>query len=343
MILSFTFLDMIPYRIIMTVVVGSLTILLSLGALLWFYLSRRRFAGSLVRALEKPLEAESWFHEKHSRKEILRRSDQVEEFVEKHGTEILTVTGIDRIWIDELKEKKGKKEFHRVIRHAPGEGLFPCFLASLEREELGGDLLQWLRCEGDFLPLRRLALSSEGESFPGKRALSLLKGELDQIRELAGDPEGTVRKFAITILIHEDPEEPRSRSIIEEALQDPRSGIRKFVLKSVSPAHLGEEGDLYRELYSLYVSDPVLEVRKAARERIEQEYMSRFALDVESLNLALSGQQTSAQLHHHILMVYHLYSGDILFHPVGLELILLPVGQVVVDRVLQSALVATDP
>jgi hypothetical protein len=42
-------------------------------------------------------------------------------------------------------------------------------------------------------------------------------------------------------------------------------------------------------------------------------------------------------------MVYHLYSGDILFHPVGLELILLPVGQEVVDRVLQSALVATDP
>jgi hypothetical protein len=57
----------------------------------------------------------------------------------------------------------------------------------------------------------------------------------------------------------------------------------------------------------------------------------------------LSGQQTSAQLHRHILVVYHLHPGDIPFHPVGLELILLPVGQEVVDRVLQSALVATDP
>jgi hypothetical protein len=45
----------------------------------------------------------------------------------------------------------------------------------------------------------------------------------------------------------------------------------------------------------------------------------------------------------HILVVYHLYPGDIPFHPVGLELILLPVGQEVVDRVLQLALVATDP
>jgi hypothetical protein len=41
--------------------------------------------------------------------------------------------------------------------------------------------------------------------------------------------------------------------------------------------------------------------------------------------------------------VYHLHPGDILLHPVGLELILLPVGQEGVDRVLQPMLVATDP
>jgi hypothetical protein len=51
----------------------------------------------------------------------------------------------------------------------------------------------------------------------------------------------------------------------------------------------------------------------------------------------------SAQPHRHILMVYHVHPGDILFHPVGLELIFLPVGQEAVDRVLQPALVAMDP
>jgi hypothetical protein len=66
-------------------------------------------------------------------------------------------------------------------------------------------------------------------------------------------------------------------------------------------------------------------------------------LDAKSLNLVLSSQQMSAQLHHHILVVYHLHPGDIPFHPVGLELIFLPVGQEVVDRVLQSALVAMNP
>jgi hypothetical protein len=64
---------------------------------------------------------------------------------------------------------------------------------------------------------------------------------------------------------------------------------------------------------------------------------------VESLDLVLSGQQTGAQFHHHILVVYHLHLRDIPFHPVGLELIFLPVGQKIVDRVLQSALVAMDP
>jgi hypothetical protein len=38
-------------------------------------------------------------------------------------------------------------------------------------------------------------------------------------------------------------------------------------------------------------------------------------LDVESLNLVLSGQQMSAQLHRYILVVYHLHPWDILFTP----------------------------
>jgi hypothetical protein len=66
-------------------------------------------------------------------------------------------------------------------------------------------------------------------------------------------------------------------------------------------------------------------------------------LSAKSLDLVLSSQQTSAQLHRHILVVYHLHPGDIPFHPVCFELILLLVGQEVVDRVLQPTLVATDP
>jgi hypothetical protein len=51
----------------------------------------------------------------------------------------------------------------------------------------------------------------------------------------------------------------------------------------------------------------------------------------------------SAQLHHHILLVYHHHPRNILLHPIVFELILLPVGQEVVDGVLQPTLIATDP
>jgi hypothetical protein len=51
----------------------------------------------------------------------------------------------------------------------------------------------------------------------------------------------------------------------------------------------------------------------------------------------------SVQLHRHILVVYHHHPGNILLHPIDLELILLPVGQELVDGVLQLTLVATDP
>jgi hypothetical protein len=43
------------------------------------------------------------------------------------------------------------------------------------------------------------------------------------------------------------------------------------------------------------------------------------------------------------LVVYHLHSGDILLHPIGLELVLLPVGQEVVYGVLQLAVVTMTP
>jgi hypothetical protein len=50
-------------------------------------------------------------------------------------------------------------------------------------------------------------------------------------------------------------------------------------------------------------------------------------LCVERLDLSLSSQQMSAQLHHHILVVYHLHPGNILLHPGGLKLVLLLLRQ----------------
>jgi hypothetical protein len=46
-------------------------------------------------------------------------------------------------------------------------------------------------------------------------------------------------------------------------------------------------------------------------------------LGAERLDLSLSSQQAGAQLHRHVLVVYHLHPGVTLLHPRGLELVLL--------------------
>jgi hypothetical protein len=60
---------------------------------------------------------------------------------------------------------------------------------------------------------------------------------------------------------------------------------------------------------------------------------------VERHNLSLSSQQVGAQLHCHVLVVYHLHPRDILLHPRALEFDLLSPRQEAVDGVLQLILI----
>jgi hypothetical protein len=66
-------------------------------------------------------------------------------------------------------------------------------------------------------------------------------------------------------------------------------------------------------------------------------------LGAERHDLSLRSQQAGAQLHHHILVVYHLHPEDILLYTIGLDLVLLSMRQEAVDGVLQLILVATAP
>jgi hypothetical protein len=105
----------------------------------------------------------------------------------------------------------------------------------------------------------------------------------------------------------------------------PNPGLRRWLTKRLCLAHRGRWPKL---CHPHVASDGGIGVPQ---------------LDAEILDVALSGQKTSAQLHRHILVVYHHHPGDILLDPIGLELILLPIGQEVVVGVLQLTLIATDP
>jgi hypothetical protein len=66
-------------------------------------------------------------------------------------------------------------------------------------------------------------------------------------------------------------------------------------------------------------------------------------LGAERFDLSLSSQQVGDQLHRHILVVYHIHSGDILLHPRDLEFDLLSLRQEAMDGVMQFILVVTAP
>jgi len=269
-------IDLLP----MIALGGALMILvggISSGLLL---LSRRKFLRSLQELLDDPQSAQERFRNNYSIQTILRRSDQIESFAEKNDPAIISLCGIDEIWIESLKQHKQKKEFERVLKYAPDRGLFWCFLAALEHRDLARRLLEWLENDGDFLPIRRLAFACNGEHFDGKKGFVMLKHYLDRVRELAGDPEWTVRSFALHILMYDTIDPKRSKGIIHEALNDSRSTVRCYALESIkSNNHV----DIYEDLFHAYLSDPVFEVRKIAARRLRSEYRSRFQFDVDEL------------------------------------------------------------
>lgn len=280
----YTVLQILPVQnltpdIILVLLPASLVVLAALVIPSWLWISRKRFVRALEKVAENPINAKEWFHDRFERKYILKRSDLIEKFAEEHDRKIVSLTGVDELWIGELKLHGKKKDFQRVIRYAPERGLFPCFLTALQREELAGELTGWLKSEGEFLPLRKLGLATNGEDFDGEAALKILFDRVDQLRELAGDPEWTVRHFALNTLIY-DSQSTRSKAIIEESLNDPRPEIREFAMKRTRES---DYTGLYEALEKAFLTDPVFDVRSTAIERIRKEFGDRLTLDPEKL------------------------------------------------------------
>jgi len=214
-----------------------------------------------------------------SKSRLLSRSALVEKISVKLGLELLDITGMNRYWLEELKAHKRKSIFNRVIRFYPDSGLFTCFLLALEKKVYADKIIQWLNESEEFLIMRRIALSGVGEQFSGKKALELFKDNLPQIREMTGDPEWASRYFAIKILLYD--ENDQSIRAIWESFSDSHPLVRKTIASEF-------EGDnrekLYNELYRLYLNDPVLEVRAAAKERINKDFTDIYNINIDSLS-----------------------------------------------------------
>ena len=96
---------------------------------------------------------------------------------------------------------------------------------------------------------------------------------------MTGDPEWASRYFAVKILLHH--EDDRSQRAVFDSLHDSHALVRRTVAGEFQPA---ETEPFYRELVSLFTEDPVFEVRRAAKTRLNSDFADREILDIKSLN-----------------------------------------------------------
>ncbi len=182
-------------------------------------------------------------------------------------------------WIKDVLASRSPRSMALLLRHAPEQGLFDCFLAALKSRRLGKALLEWLDERSDGFPLRMVALAGPGREFPGSEAKKLLEDRMDSVRELLGDQEWAARAMALRIMEH-DPDE-RSRKGIADSLADPHPLVRKL---AVQAPYAGERLSFYATLYRLFTEDPAFEVRKAAKARIMAEFPDLYSPDAKTLS-----------------------------------------------------------
>jgi len=88
----------------------------------------QRFEKRLNCVLLDPSLVESEIHENYGTKSLLRKSKFIEKFAEKKDMKIIKIIDMDRLWTEQLKRSRNKRNFKRVLKFAPEEGLFTCFL-----------------------------------------------------------------------------------------------------------------------------------------------------------------------------------------------------------------------
>ena len=209
---------------------------------------------------------------------LKRHSSIVESMADRtEDNSIILLTGLDRLWINQLKTYPSEKYLKKVLKYIPEQGLFTSFLLALRKDALKKSFIEYL--DSDPGNLSRLPLTGSGERFDGKAAYTLLSDKMDEIREMAGNPEWPVRYFAVKLLINEDSE--RSYRGIMEAFDDPHPLVRKTVIEECS---ISDRNEVYSLLKKRITDDPNFEVRETAWKRICKDFSEMHEIDYSKLD-----------------------------------------------------------
>ena len=211
---------------------------------------------------------------------LLFFSTYLEKLSIKHGVNLPVILGLDNLWIKQIKKSGNKKTIKRVLKYSPDKGLFTITNSVLKNSKLQSILLEWIDKSGEFMVLRKIALSGNGEYFDGQKALLLFKDRIDEIIEMLGDFEWKSRYFAINILIYNNSE--RSKAAVWDSFNDPSVFVR---ISSVKMFNSDNRKKQYNILKTLILNDPSFEVRKAARMRISSDFHNLYKIDPFELTI----------------------------------------------------------
>lgn len=228
---------------------------------------------------DSPSHAEDLILSRYGDARLLAASSTIEKIAREKGPAIIGALGVDELWMDRLVRRRSTRDFDRVLEFFPDRGLFVCFLVGLEKPDLATRLQQWIDRTEEFLGLRRIALSGRGQDFDGALALEMFRERTDEIREMTGDPEWAPRYFAVKVMIA-DPDERSARGLWD-AFHDAHPLVRKTVATEFMSADVDR---LVENLMTLYLDDPVFEVRATAKARLRREFPDRYSVDPSTLN-----------------------------------------------------------
>ncbi len=265
------------YKLPLWLLIGAGIAIITVIAVIIIILIGRKKIRIFKKYLEESLENDSFSNEIYSTNFIAKYSTVIEKFADRSGNKIISLTGLNRIWIQKLNDKPKEQYFKKILKYIPDQGLFSCFLAALKKPKLTKLLLEYLGNEPG--SLRQLPLSSSGEPFDGKATILIFENRMDEIREMAGDPEWSVRYFAIKLLLAE--ESDRSKRGILEAFDDPHPLVRKSVIEECV---IDDKEKIYDLLKGHLLDDPSFEVRESAYKRINLDFNDIHTVDYTSLS-----------------------------------------------------------
>jgi HEAT repeat protein len=260
----------IPLWVLITV--GAAVVLI---LLLWLVISLVRNL-RFRRELEEALATGEMFSRKFSALYIRSRSRILIRLArEQETSKPVVLSGLGRIWLDDFVQHPRERTLRYLLEFIPEQSLFTALQAAISKPGMVKLVVDKVVESG----MRLFARSCTGEDFDGRANLEILRDFVDEIREIAGDPEWRARFFAIKVLLQDGSE--RSLRPVLDAFEDSHPLIRKTVISEIDP---GKVDFLYKRLQNSLIHDAAFEVRAAAWQRIQREFLDQYHVELDSLN-----------------------------------------------------------